>query len=240
MSVPPPSCTPNSTSTGSASSSVRSTIAVSKQTSLVVDHRQRGHHGREDRGIDDRGRHRARLVDAQDHARRDRRCVAGLAREADQPLRARWSGARPASGGGWPGWCAASRYRRSAAGCVRVARSRARRGSPRRSRCASRSISSSTTLPTTMRAVSLVLSRHRGAQRDEIGDQVDVGLERWRGIPAPAACAFRPSARRRRVWITCTTGAGKNSRMSPSQRATRGADAPSPPLAPARRPSPRP
>src|SRR5215813_9443266 len=35
MSVPPPSCTPNSTSTGSARSSVKSTIAVSKHTSLV-------------------------------------------------------------------------------------------------------------------------------------------------------------------------------------------------------------
>ena len=36
MSVPPPSCTPNSTSTGSASFSVRSTIDVSNTTSLVA------------------------------------------------------------------------------------------------------------------------------------------------------------------------------------------------------------
>ncbi len=35
MSVPPPSWTPNSTSTGSASCSVRSTTAVSKTTSRV-------------------------------------------------------------------------------------------------------------------------------------------------------------------------------------------------------------
>ena len=86
MSVPPPSCTPNSTSTGSASSSVRSTIAVSNTTSLVVDRRDRRHDGGEDRGIDHRGRHRARLVDAQDDlveigARRR------LAAVADQALR---------------------------------------------------------------------------------------------------------------------------------------------------------
>ena len=35
MSVPPPSCTPKSTSTGSSISSVRSTTSVSKTTSRV-------------------------------------------------------------------------------------------------------------------------------------------------------------------------------------------------------------
>ena len=35
MSVPPPSCTPNSTSTGSSISSVRSTTSVSNTTSRV-------------------------------------------------------------------------------------------------------------------------------------------------------------------------------------------------------------
>jgi hypothetical protein len=40
---------------------------------LRLDHRQRRHHGGEDRRIDHRGRHRARLVDAQDDAVSSRR-----------------------------------------------------------------------------------------------------------------------------------------------------------------------
>ena len=67
MSVPPPSCVPNSTSTGSSSRSVRSTTEVSKTTSLVSHRPDRGHDGGEDRRVDHGGGHRARLVDRDDH-----------------------------------------------------------------------------------------------------------------------------------------------------------------------------
>ncbi len=93
---------------------------------------------------------------------------------------------------------------------------------------ASRSISSLTTLATTRRAVSRVfsgiadLSATRSATRWTSASSVA------RNSGSSSIC-LSPSRSKASFWMTCTTGAGKNSRMSPSQRATLGADEPSPP-----------
>ena len=66
MSVPPPSCTPNSTSTGSASSGVMSATAVSNTIIDVRSVGQPGQHAGEQRGVHDAAGHRAALVDGDD------------------------------------------------------------------------------------------------------------------------------------------------------------------------------
>ena len=84
MSVPPPSWQPNSTSTGSASLSDRSTTAVSNATSDVFTARIEASDGAEYGGIDDRLGHRAGLVDRDDHLGGQ---PARAARVAHQALR---------------------------------------------------------------------------------------------------------------------------------------------------------
>ena len=83
MSVPPPSWMPNSTSTGSPSSSVRSTTAVSNAITRVLERGQRGERGAEHARVDDRRRHAPALVEREDQLGGER---APPARVPDQPL----------------------------------------------------------------------------------------------------------------------------------------------------------
>ena len=144
MSVPPPSWVPKSTSTGSASSSVRSTTAVSKTTTRCAAP-DRGEHRAEDAGVDDRGRHRAALVEAEDDVARQRG-ASGRSRPAAP---GRPSGAPAGSAAGWRGSSGSSRSRRAAGRRVRAGRGSAPRSTAARVRWPAAARCPSTTLRTT-------------------------------------------------------------------------------------------
>ncbi len=96
-----------------------------------------------------------------------------------------------------------------------------------RVRVASRFSNSSTTLRTTARAVSLVVSGIALVRESRVPT-------RWTSASTASSSSgssssvARPSRSIASRCITRTTEAGKYVRMSPSQRATDGADAPSP------------
>ena len=94
--------------------------------------------------------------------------------------------------------------------------------------CSSFAMSSSTTLRITSRAVSLVFS---GMVPPRLIRSATRCTSASMAARNSGSCSMRlmPSRSKASFWITWTTGVGKNSRTSPSQRATRGADAPSPP-----------
>ena len=218
MSVPPPSWTPNSTSTGSSSSSVRSTTAVSNTTSRVATARMRGQHRAEDR----RSRRRTSAIEPDWSTQRmtSLQLDAPAAPVADEPLGDDRLRARAGSAAGWRGWCGASRCRRGAGGWSALLRLSAAADRLDGPAVASRSISSSTTLRTTARAVSLVLLGH-DARRARAGRRRDGRRARPRSsISGSSSICFRPSRSKASFCITWTTGWGKSSRMSPSQRAT--------------------
>ena len=183
---------------------------------------QRRHHGGEDRRIDDRGRHRARLVDAEDDLVEIGR--SGSAARSRPAAPVRWFGARPASAGDW----------RMVRGQSMSARRGRRVRLPRLSaprivsavRCASRFISSSTTLLTTSRAVSLVFSgiAERRLIRSATRCTSASSVARNSGS---SSMALRFSRSKASFWITCTTGPERTRgcrrasarRAAPSRRA---------------------
>ena len=224
MSVPPPRCVPNRTSTGSSSWSVRSTTDVSKTTRLRLDGPDRGHHRGEDRGIHDRRRHRARLVDRDDHVAQraiDRRAwpssVSGDDRAVVGLVVAQVAADRPVP----------VDVARAAAG-VSPRRGSGPRRPPGASGSASRRSMSSTTLRTTARAVSRVFGRHRPAERDRAVPRARGRAPRREQLRLEEHLAQVEPLEGVLLHDRHDAESGSTSRMSPSQRATDGADAPSP------------
>lgn len=94
-------------------------------------------------------------------------------------------------------------------------------------RCASFFSSCSTTLRTTARAVSLVVSGMTLLSDSRVPTRC-TSASTAASISGSSSSADSPSRSMASRCITCTTDDGKYVRMSPSQRATPGAEAPSP------------
>ena len=159
----------------------------------------------------------------------------GSARPRASVLRARGrraapgspSGARAGSGGGWPGSCGPSRSRAAAAAHVRALRSSAPRGAAR-VRSASRRSMSSTTWRTTRRATCRLASGSASRRLISVAARCTSGVTDS-STSGSSSSRCSPSRSIASCCTTRTTPVGKCERSSPSQRATVGADAPSPP-----------
>ena len=207
---------------------------MSNTTSEVRSVGMRGQHRAEHARVHDRGRHRAGLVDGT----ASRRVAIVCCRRPYPTSRSGTTvpGARAGSAQVGRGWCGSSRCRGAAGRRCAAARSSAP-VTAARVRWASRRSRSSTTLRDD-RAGGLPWSARasRRFRRQQGADQVDVGLDRLQHLRLQQQ-PVRSSRSIASRCMTCTTVDGKYVRMSPSQRATRGADAPSPPRR-ARRPLP--
>ncbi len=172
MSVPPPSCRPNRTSTGSVNCSVKSTMAVSKQTSDVLSAAARPSPRRRST------RRSPTAPSSRTGPRRGRRVgVRPRLERREKPTRvsARRCGAPPDNGGGSRRSSAPSRCRPGAAGGSACG-GRAR---PRRSRSSGAGGAASGPRPRARPpgARRPCLGRDRRAQRHQIGEQMPVGLD---------------------------------------------------------------
>ena len=224
MSVPPPSWMPNSTSTGSPSSSVRSTTRRVEGDHPGLQRRQRGERRAEHAGVDDATRPCSRSGRGRGSARRRASGARGRGRPAAPGSP---SGARAGSGAGWRGSCGPSRSRGGAAAssacCGPARRARPRACGPRAAARCPR-----TTSRTTLRATCRLASGSASRRLISVAARCTSGVT-FSSTSGSSSSRCRPSRSIASCCTTRTTPLGKCARSSPSQRATTGADLPSPP-----------